>query len=383
MESTSIIEISQSALEQNLKFIRKQLGDDVIISSVVKANAYGHGIEEIVPILENCGIRNFAVFSADEAYRVKKSLKSKRDIMIMGYIPNNEYEWVINNGIEFYISDSERAKHTVAVARKLNKKAIVHIDLETGMNRTGLNKTDLPKAIKIINDNKDQFHIRGICTHFAGSESISNYVRVQNQFEYYKELVIELKKEGIQADLLHTACSAAAMTYPKTRLDMVRIGILQYGFWPSQETFIHYIHNKTNKRDPLKRVLRWKSKIMDVKKVKQGEFIGYGNYFQAYKEMTIAIIPVGYYNGFSRALSNQGKVLINNQRISVIGMVNMNMIIGDVTKLKNVQIGDEVVIIGKQGKHQLSVASFSELSNLVNYELLTRLPSDINRINIK
>lgn len=383
MESTSIIEISQTALEQNLKFIRKQMGNDVIISSVVKANAYGHGIEEIVPILEHCGVKNFAVFSADEAYRVKKSLKSSRDIMIMGYIPKNEYEWVISNGIEFYISDSERAKHTVEIARKLNKKAIVHIDLETGMNRTGLNETDLPKAIEIIKNNKDQFHIRGICTHFAGPENISNFVRIQNQFKHYKELVSVLKKEGIHADLLHTACSAAAMTYPETRLDMVRIGILQYGFWPSNETFIHYIHDKINKRDPLKRVLRWKSKIMDVKKVKQGEFIGYGNYYQAYKDMTIAIIPVGYYNGFSRALSNQGKMLINNQRVSVIGMVNMNMIIGDVTKLKNANIGDEVVIIGKQGNHQLSVASFSELSNLVNYELLTRLPTDINRIKIK
>ncbi len=140
---------------------------------------------------------------------------------------------------------------------------------------------------------------------------------------------------------------------------------------------------KHNKKDPLRRVLRWKSKIMDVKQVKQGEFIGYGNFFQADKDMKIAIIPVGYYNGYSRSLSNQGKVLINNQRVSVIGMVNMNMIVGDVSKLKNVNIGDEVVIIGKQGKNQLSVASFSELSNQVNYELLTRLPQDINRIQIK
>ncbi len=164
---------------------------------------------------------------------------------------------------------------------------------------------------------------------------------------------------------------------------MVRIGIMQYGFWPSQETFIQYIHNKTNKRDPLRRVLRWKSKTMDVKTVKQGEFIGYGNFFQAHKDMKIAIVPVGYYDGYSRSLSNQGKVLINNQRVSVIGMVNMNMIVCDVTKLQNVKIGDEVVMIGKQGKNQLSVASFSELSNLVNYELLTRLPHDINRIQIK
>ena len=164
---------------------------------------------------------------------------------------------------------------------------------------------------------------------------------------------------------------------------MVRVGIMQYGFWPSQETFIHYIHDKTNKRDPLRRVLGWKSRIMDVKTVKQGEFIGYGNFFQAHKDMKIAIVPVGYYDGYSRSLSNQGKVLINKQRVAVIGMVNMNMIICDVTKQPTVSIGDEVVMIGKQGKHQLSVASFSELSNLVNYELLTRLPLDINRIQIK
>jgi alanine racemase len=163
---------------------------------------------------------------------------------------------------------------------------------------------------------------------------------------------------------------------------MVRIGILQYGLWPSQESFIHFIHERKSKKDPLKRVLKWKSQTMDIKYVKQGEFIGYGNYFQANKDMRIAIIPVGYYDGYSRALSNQGKVLINNQRVSVIGMVNMNMIVCDVSRLTNIKIGDEVVIIGKQGKHQLSVASFGELSNQVNYELLTRLPQDIQRFQI-
>jgi alanine racemase len=250
------------------------------------------------------------------------------------------------------------------------------------MNRTGLNFIDLQKALSIIKGNREHFHIRGICTHLAGAESIANYVRIQNQFKLYKELVVYLKKEGIKPDILHAACSAAAITYPETRLDMVRIGIMQYGFWPSNETFIHYIHDKTNKKSPLRRVLRWISTIMDVKHVKQGEFVGYGNFFQAPKDMKIAIIPVGYYDGYSRSLSNQGKVLINNQRVSIIGMVNMNMIIGDVSKLKDAHIGDEVVIIGKQGKNQLSVASFSELSNQVNYELLTRLPQDIKRIKI-
>ncbi|MBN2175547.1 MAG: alanine racemase [Bacteroidales bacterium] len=383
MQSTTTIELSRSAIETNLDFIRELMGESVTIMSVVKSNAYGHGIEELVPMIEDCGIDHFAVFSADEALRVKESLKNHHVIMITGYIPDDALEWVIENEIEFYISDSVRAEKVVPLAGKLNKKAIIHIDLETGMNRTGLNFNDLEKTVEIINENRHQFRIKGVCTHFAGAESISNYVRIKQQIGHFHQLVDYLKKLKIEPEIKHTACSAAAVTYPETRMDMVRIGIMQYGFWPSKETFIHYIHDKTNKRDPLKRVLRWKSEVMDVKKVRQGEFIGYGNFFQAYRDMKIAIIPVGYHDGYSRSLSNQGKVLINNERISIIGMVNMNMIIANVSKLPGVKIGDEVVMIGNQGKYQLTVASFSELSKLVNYELLTRLQQDINRIKTK
>ncbi len=380
MQSTSIIELSQSALVNNIEFLRSQIGESSVISSVVKANAYGHGIEETVPMIEACGISNFAVFSTDEAIRVKNALNGDNIIMIMGYISDKDFEWVIKNGIEFYVSNPDRVEKVLKYTDKLNRKAIIHIDLETGMNRTGLNFADLQKSLEILKRNSDQFVIRGVCTHFAGAESISNYVRIQNQIKTYNELVAYLKDQGIYPQIRHTACSAAAMTYPETRMDMVRIGIMQYGFWPSRETFIHYIHKKPNKTDPLLRVIRWKSKVMDVKKVKQGEFIGYGNYYQAFRNMKIAIIPVGYYDGYSRSLSNQGKVLINNQRISIIGMVNMNLIVANVTNLHDVKIGDEVVMIGDQGKYQLSVASFSELSNQVNYELLTRLPLDITRI---
>lgn len=383
MQSTSIIELKKSAVKQNIRFIQSLVGDGVIFTSVVKGNAYGHGIEEIVPIIEKCNVSSFAVFSSGEAARVKKALQKKCTIIIFGYIPDEDIDWVVENEIECYISDSSRATKLFNASIKCNKKAIAHIDLETGMNRTGLNFDELQQTILIIKNNRENFHIRGICTHFAGAESISNYYRIQNQFKLYNELVEHIKKEGIVPDILHAACSASAITYPKTRLDMVRIGIMQYGFWPNNETFIHYIHNSENKKDPLRRVLRWKSKIMVVKLVTQGEFIGYGNFFQADKDMKIAIIPVGYYDGYSRSLSNQGKVLINNKRVSIIGMVNMNMIIADVSKLKNIDIGDEVVIIGKQGKNELSVASFSELSNQVNYELLTRLPQDISRIQIK
>jgi alanine racemase len=380
MESSSFIELNQKALKLNIEFIREQMGPSVIITSMVKGNAYGHGIEEMVPIIESAGINSFAAFSIAEAKRIKKVLKESKTLIITGYIPDTAFDWVVENEIEFFVFNIYRLEKAIEAARKLNKKAIIHIDLETGMNRTGLNFCDLKKAVSIIKSNQDQIRLRGICTHFAGAESISNYVRIQNQFKLYNEYLAYLQSVDISPEIRHTACSAAAMTYPETRLDMVRIGIMQYGFWPSKETFIHYVHDKKDKSDPLKRVLKWKSEVLDVKTVKQGEFVSYGNYYQAYKDMKIAIIPVGYCDGYSRSLSNQGRVLVNGERISVIGLVNMNMIIANVSKLSKIKIGDEVVIIGKQGKHQLSVASFSELSKQVNYELLTRLPKDICRI---
>jgi alanine racemase len=160
---------------------------------------------------------------------------------------------------------------------------------------------------------------------------------------------------------------------------MVRIGILQYGFWPSKETLIQYLSKKSIKTDPLTQVLSWKSSIMSLKKVKTGEFISYGTSYLAQKDMKIALIPVGYAHGFSRNLSNQGRVLISGLRVAVIGMVNMNMLIVDVTANDNVKLGDEVVLIGSQGDLSITVSSFSEFSDQLNYELLTRLPGEIPR----
>jgi alanine racemase len=160
---------------------------------------------------------------------------------------------------------------------------------------------------------------------------------------------------------------------------MVRIGILQYGYWPSTETFIHYISRRKLKTDPIKRIITWKSKVMVVKEVKQGSFVSYGTTYLATEDKRIAVIPTGYSHGYSRTLSNTGRVLINGQRIAVIGMVNMNMLIVDITYCADVQQGDEVVLIGRQGELDISVSSFSELSDQLNYELLARLPSSIER----
>lgn len=380
MFNSSVIEISKSALKNNLEFLKQIIGKDVIISSVIKGNAYGHGIESFVPIAEECGQSHFSVYSADEALRVKNISSNGPTIMIMGMIDNYELEWAIENNVEFFVFEPDRFLAAIKTAEKLGKPAKIHIEVETGMNRTGFNLKQLKSIIQEIKDNPGLVSFEGLCTHYAGAESIANYLRVIEQIKTFNRIHKWIIEQQIKPALCHTACSAAAMRYPKTRMNMVRIGIMQYGFWPSDETLIHYLSKKEIKVDPLERIISWKSKVMSTKEVNTGEFIGYGTTYLAHKKMKIAAVPVGYAHGFSRSLSNQGRVLINGKRVGVVGIVSMNLITVDVTDVPETQKGDEVVLIGKQDDLAISVASFSELSNQLNYELLTRLPNNIPRI---
>ncbi len=381
MLPTSRIEISKKALENNLHFLREQMSQDVKISSVVKGNAYGHGIREFIPLAENCGRRHFSVFDAYEAYCVKQaSQHPDTEVMIMGMIDNEQIEWAIENDISFFCFELDRLEHALKTAKKMGKPARIHIEIETGMNRTGFDHYELPGVAYLLSNNREQLKFEGLCTHFAGAESIANYVRVTQQRKVYKRIHKWFRSQGLVPAARHTACSASAMRYPPTRMDMVRIGIMQYGFWPSRETFIDYSSQKKEKQDPLKRLISWKSRIMDIKKVKTGEYVGYGTTYLANEEMEIATVPVGYAHGFSRSLSNQGRVLIHGKRMAVIGMVNMNIITVDISQLEGVEKGDEVIFIGRQGDMELSVSSFGEFSEQVNYELLTRLPANIPRV---
>lgn len=381
MTSSSIIEISESALKNNIDFLKNTLGATCQLSGVVKGHAYGHGIETYVPLAEKCGVNHFSVFSADEAFRAKEVLNSA-EVMIMGFIDRNDLKWVIENDVSFFVFDRARLEDSLEIAKKLCKPARIHIEFDTGMNRTGFTKKELRPLIEMIRSNQEYLIVEGFCTHYAGAESIANDVRVRQQIKEFKQLDDWMVKKGIVPQKRHTACSAAAMSYPRTRMDMARIGIMQYGFWSSRETFINYLSDKTDKTDPLKRVITWKSRIMTTQMVRPGEFIGYGTSYMAENDTKIGIVPVGYAHGFSRSLSNQGRVLINRQRIGVIGMVNMNMLIVDITNIPESKVGDEVVLIGKQGDLEISVSSFGELSAQLNYELLTRLPQDIPRIVI-
>ncbi|HKK87429.1 MAG TPA: alanine racemase [Saprospiraceae bacterium] len=380
MLHTCRIEISQSALAHNFSFLREMVSDDVQISHVVKGNAYGHGTSNFVPLAEKHGARHFSVFSADEAYNVLEYSSGKCTVMIMGMLDNEQMKWAIDNDLEFFIFNENRLHQAKQFAEKMGKKAKIHIELETGMNRTGFQPDKVDDVTSFLLDNQEHLHFCGLCTHFAGAESIANYYRIKKQIINFKRATRKVADKQIMPERFHIACSAAAMRYPETQLNMVRLGILQYGFFPSREVLIDYLGKHEIEHYPLERILSWKSKVMDIKTVKSGEFIGYGTSYLANGDMKIATVPVGYSHGFSRSLSNQGRVLIRGQRTSVIGMVNMNAMTVDISQVEGVELGDEVVLIGKQGDLEISVSSFGQFSDQVNYELLTRLPNDIPRL---
>lgn len=381
MHNNSYLELDSKAYKTNIDFLRKHFHKGVLFSSVVKGNAYGHCIEKFVEIALAEKVKHFSVFDSNEARRVKSIVGDQATVMIMGWLDTQEdLEWIIQNNIEFFIFEKHRLTAALTTAKKIGKKAIVHIEVETGMNRTGFNASELKWIQDFLLKHSDFIDFKGLCTHFAGAESIANYFRIKKQIDRYDEIYHQFCEKGLKPKLKHAACSAAAMMYPETQMDMVRIGIMQYGFWSSPEVLVNFYNTKRKNDNPLRRVISWKSSVMSVKKVKRGEFVGYGTSFMADANMKIACVPVGYAHGYGRSLSNIGRVLINGERCVVIGSINMNMMVIDVTFLENIKRGDEVVLIGDQADKQLSVSSFSDYSNLLNYELLTRLSAAIPRI---
>ncbi|MCC5907515.1 MAG: alanine racemase [Balneolaceae bacterium] len=378
----SCIELDRSALRHNILFLKKKARNGVRISSVIKGNAYGHGISSFMPMAEAAGMDHFSVFSANEADAVIRfGQNPETTVMIMGMIRDIEMEWAIENGVEFYLFEHQRLEAAFQTARKMGKQAKIHLQIETGMNRTGFDEPEWKAIFEYVKKSSAHLQLRGICTHYAGAESVANFYRIQRQNEQLQKAVkLATKVFGVRP-VVHASSSAAFLTHSDKHYDMVRIGIAQYGFWPSMETYMHHIKTEKLKEaeDPLKRVLTWKSEVMSLKKVETGDFIGYGNVYLAGKDMTIATVPIGYTHGFGRNLTNTGYVLVNGVRAGVVGLVNMNMITINVSDIPNVKKGDEVVMIGRQGEDEITVASFGEMTNNLNYEVLTRLPSTIPR----
>ena len=383
MFNASTIDLSTEALRTNLAFIRQVIGPSTQLCTVVKGNAYGHGIGLFTALAQRLDADFFAVYSASEAYELEQQMKNGAGIYIMGDVDGAALEWAVEHGISFNIFEADRLSQAIHAAKAQGKPAQVHIEVETGMHRTGFPLTQLPSVLQTCRSHPDALEVKGICSHLAGAESQANHLRIDAQKARFREALDLAMADGQSIGLRHLACSAGILNEPDSLYDMARVGILHYGFWPNKETRDRYMKKHGLSRDPLVRVIRWWSRVMAISHVSPGGFVGYGNAFQAQQETRIATIPMGYAYGYSRSLSNAGHVLIRGKRAPVRGIVNMNCITVDVTGIEGVEKGDEAVLIGSQGENSISVASFGDLSDQLNYELLTRLPHTIPRVVVE
>jgi len=365
--SKSWIEISKKSLLHNLGVFQKIVDKDTKIAVVVKANAYGHGINEVVSVLRN-KVEIFAVDNVDEALAVRK-LDSNKKVIILGYSMPANLKKTIEKKFSFVVYDIKILKYIVSL--KSSKKALVHIKIETGLNRQGVEGNELLGILNYIKKYQKYIFLEGVYTHFANVEDTLNTSYAEQQLKRFGIALKMVHKEGFNPPLVHTAASAATLLFEKSHFSMIRMGIGLYGLWPSRETKISRSSKKV--KISLMPVLSWKSIVAQVKDLKKGESVGYGRTWFAQRKSKIAIVPVGYSDGYDRKLSNNGKVVVEGSFAQVIGRVAMNMIMVDVTDIKNVKAGVAVMIIGSQGEKQMSADEIAEKIGTINYEVVSRI----------
>lgn len=376
--SGSWVEIDRSCLEANIEAIRKQIAPSELCM-VVKGNAYGHGYDPIVPLAEAAGVRRFAVFSAREAYGFLQATDGGSRLMIMGHSAHENMPWIVENELEPWLNDVADWPVMKAAAEAADKRVRVHLELETGMHRTGLYPPDALRIAKEIQAHP-LFELEGVCMHFAGREVLDDAPRMDRQQRVFDDFMEDLAAAGIRPNVRHIASTASALMDKERRLDLCRMGICFYGLWPSEE--VYQVLEERGELPTLRNVLQWKARVVAIKHVEDGEYVGYGTSYEAEGPERIAVVGVGYADGFTRLLSNVGHVLINGRRARIVGTVGMNMIQVHVGHV-DVKVGDEVVLIGRQGEREISVSSFARFSALVNYELMARLSQEVPRVVVE
>lgn len=371
--SLTEVEVSKEALERNIHEFRRICGDDRILTPCVKANAYGHGLVEASRVFLESGADWLAVNALYEAQELREA-GIEEPIYVLGYIAVDDLEEACCiPGLRMVIYNRE----TVDELAKSENPPPVHIKVETGNNRQGVMMDDLVEFARYVQ--KAGLRIEGLTTHFANIEDTTDHRYARQQLERFKEADILLQAIGIEVPIKHCANSAATLLFDEVRMDMVRPGIACYGMWPSSETLVSLLQSGKSKIE-LKPAFTWKANLAQVKEIEAGEFIGYGCTYQTTHKTRIGIVPVGYYDGYDRGVSNQAYVLVNGQRAAVLGRVCMNIIMIDLTDIPEAKLEDEVVLIGKQEVAEISAEQFAEWAGTINYEITTRVREGIERV---
>lgn len=373
MESVKLtwVEIKKSAIKNNLNQFRHLLEKKVKIMAVVKSNAYGHGMEKVAKIAQQSGADWLGVVNSDEALRLR-TIGIKGPIFILSYWDFQDMGDKIYKikDVDFPLYTLEQAKILSYFGKKMGRPINVHIKIDTGASRIGLLTDQAIDFIKQVKKIKN-LSLRGIFTHYAASER-EDQTYTNQQTKIFNDLLTKLKLVGIDnIPFIHAGCSASTIINPSTYFNLVRIGIALYGLWPSPET--QNLAKKQKRGFVLEPALSWKTKVIQVKELPARTFIGYDCSYQTKKRTKIAILPIGYWDGFDRKLSNKGEVLIQGRRCPVRGRVCMNLTMVELPLTSNVKPGDEVVLIGQQGKEKITADELAEKIGTINYEVVTRI----------
>lgn len=381
-EAKTWVEVSKRALTHNVRAFCEHLGSSVSVMAVVKSNAYGHGLVESATIAGAAGASWFGVDNIDEALALRKA-GIKKPILILGYTLLTRLSDAIQNDVSFviYNLESVRALKKLSLTGKKGSVAKVHLKIETGTTRQGLEGENLVRLVREIKK-VPGILIEGASTHYANIEDTTDSSYAESQLRRFEQNVSLIHNEGIDPPHLHTACSAAAILFPKTHFNLARVGISMYGFWPSKETqavaqsgFIG--HRVTLKLDP---ALTWKTVIAQIKHVKKGTFVSYGLTERLAHDSVLAVLPVGYWDGYDRELSSVGQVLIRGQRCKIVGRICMNMCLVDVTDVPEARVEDEVVLLGRQGSERVTAQDIASKLETIHYEVVTRINPMLPRI---
>ncbi|MFA5095208.1 MAG: alanine racemase [Candidatus Paceibacterota bacterium] len=369
----SYIELSRKNLIYNFKQFKNLAQKGTKFSVAIKGNAYGHGQNEVAKILEPY-VDYFQVNSAGELELLRKV--SKKKALILGYVQKKDLLKAIKLSCIISVFSIEELKNIQKIAKKLKKIQEIHLPIDALLGREGFLVKELPKVFEEFKKNKN-IKLAGMYAHFANIEDTNNFTHAEKQIKEYEKAKQIAEKFGYGKFETHISATSGLLVYERDKgiNSLIRLGIGIYGLWPSEH--IKYLYK--NKME-LKPVLSWKTKIAQIKNLPAGYTVGYGLTYMTYKSMKIAVIPQGYADGLDRGLSNKGEVLIHGTRCKILGRVAMNMFVVDVSYLPNVKIEDEVVIIGSQGKQQITAEEMAEKIDTINYEITTRISSLLPRI---
>ena len=378
--AVSWLEIDVGALAANVRAFRARLGG-ARFAAVVKSEAYGHGVALVAPAALRAGADWLAVWGANEGLPLRALVGPDVPILCLGHTPPQDFPEAVAADLRLTLYDPAAIPALARAARAAGRTARIHLKLETGTHRQGLEADEAVALARAVAAVAPAVELEGVSTHFADIEDTTDHGYAEAQLARFTDSVERVSAAGTRPGVRHTACSAAAILFPHTHFDMARVGISLYGLWPSRETLVS-ARERGLSGFALTPVMAWKALVAQVKDVAAGGYVGYGRTWRAQRRTRVAVIPVGYFEGYSRALSSRAHVLVRGRRAPVLGRVCMNMFMVDVTDVPGAAAGDVATLLGRDGDEAVTAEALAGWAGTIHYEITTRVNPLLPRIAV-